>query len=86
MEKDKLFDLETSFPKLLQQNSALKSSLNYFLYNNFELQKEIFGRDNKKLSDVFVKILDKISSACNIRVIEQNVSQLKDSQIELARR
>ena len=80
---DSLLDLETSFPKLLQQNSALKSSLNYFLYNDFELQKEIFGRDNKMLSDVSVKIPDKISSACNIRVIEQNVSQLKDPQIEL---
>ena len=83
-ETKEFFDLEASFQRLLySDDGTLKALVNYGLFNEFEVQKEIFGRSSNNDTDLVVKIPHKITQKYGMENIMKNLKKLNDPAIEI---
>ncbi|XP_011409828.1 PREDICTED: heat shock 70 kDa protein 12A-like [Amphimedon queenslandica] len=83
-ETNEFFNLETSFQRLLySDDGTLKALINYGLFNDFEMQKEIFGRSSNDDAELVVKIPHKITQQYGMEYIMKNLKKLNDPAIDI---
>ena len=84
-ESKEFFDLETAFQRLLyHDDGTLKPLVNFALFNDFETQKEIFGRSpDDSDGELTVKVPHKVTQKYGLGNIKKNLAKLNDPAIEI---